>query len=83
VVSWRSICMTTSKSPRRVRRVAYNAACQAFPERRQRFSPKKFLALASWCATRGRMRKMGRVFPEEFRSGVVTFSARLIKRHAR
>jgi hypothetical protein len=34
--------MTTSKSPRRVLRVAYDAACQSFPAQRHRFSPKKF-----------------------------------------
>ena len=34
--------MTTSKSPRRVLRVAYDAACQALPGHRHRFSPKKF-----------------------------------------
>ena len=34
--------MTTSKSPRRVLQVAYNAACQALPAHRHRFSPKKF-----------------------------------------
>ncbi|MCA1686476.1 MAG: IS5 family transposase [Planctomycetia bacterium] len=34
--------MTTSKSPRRVLRVAYDAACQALPAHRRRFSPKKF-----------------------------------------
>src|SRR3954467_6450125 len=34
--------MTTSKSPRRVLRVAYDAARQAFPAQRHRFSPKKF-----------------------------------------
>src|SRR5271157_2465149 len=28
------------------------------------------LALASWCATRGRMHKIGGWFPERFRSGV-------------
>ena len=34
--------MTTSKSPRRVFQVAYEAACQALPAYRHRFSPKKF-----------------------------------------
>ena len=34
--------MTTSKSPRRVLQVAYEAACQALPAHRHRFSPKKF-----------------------------------------
>jgi hypothetical protein len=34
--------MTTSKSPRRVFQVAYEAACQALPSHRHRFSPKKF-----------------------------------------
>jgi hypothetical protein len=34
--------MTTSKSPRRVLQVAYDAACQALPALRHRFSPKKF-----------------------------------------
>src|SRR5436305_6201120 len=34
--------MTTSKSPRRVLQVAYDAACQALPAHRHRFSPKKF-----------------------------------------
>jgi DDE family transposase len=34
--------VTTSKSPRRVLRVAYDAACQALPAHRHRFSPKKF-----------------------------------------
>jgi Transposase DDE domain len=34
--------VTTSKSPRRVLQVAYDAACQAFPAHRHRFSPKKF-----------------------------------------
>ena len=34
--------MTTSKSPRRVFRVAYDAACQALPAHRHKFSPKKF-----------------------------------------
>ena len=34
--------MTTSKSPRRVLKVAYEAACQALPAHRHRFSPKKF-----------------------------------------
>jgi Transposase DDE domain len=34
--------MTTSKSPRRVFQVAYDAACQALPAHRHRFSPKKF-----------------------------------------
>lgn len=34
--------MTTSKSPRRVLRVAYDAACQALPAHRHKFSPKKF-----------------------------------------
>jgi hypothetical protein len=34
--------MTTSKSPRRVLQVAYDAACQALPALRRRFSPKKF-----------------------------------------
>ena len=34
--------MTTSKSPRRVLQVAFDAACQALPAHRHRFSPKKF-----------------------------------------
>ena len=34
--------MTTSKSPRRVLQVAYDAACQALPAHRHQFSPKKF-----------------------------------------
>jgi Transposase DDE domain len=34
--------MTMSKSPRRVLQVAYDAACQAVPAHRHRFSPKKF-----------------------------------------
>ncbi len=34
--------MTTSKSPRRVFLVAYNAACNALPAYSHRFSPKKF-----------------------------------------
>jgi hypothetical protein len=34
--------MTTSKSPRRVFRVAYEAACRALPAHRHKFSPKKF-----------------------------------------
>ena len=34
--------MTTSKSPRRVFQVAYEAACQALPAYRHKFSPKKF-----------------------------------------
>ncbi len=34
--------MKTSKSPRRVLQVAYDAACQALPAYRHRFSPKKF-----------------------------------------
>jgi hypothetical protein len=34
--------MTTSKSPRRVVQVAYDAACEAVPAHRHRFSPKKF-----------------------------------------
>ena len=34
--------MTTSKSPRRVLQVAYEAACQAVPAHRHKFSPKKF-----------------------------------------
>src|SRR5579885_1627656 len=34
--------MTTSKSPRRVLQVAYDAACQALPAHRHPFSPKKF-----------------------------------------
>jgi Transposase DDE domain len=34
--------VTTSKSPRRVLKVAYEAACQALPAFRHRFSPKKF-----------------------------------------
>jgi hypothetical protein len=34
--------MTMSKSPRRVAQVAYEAACQALPAHRHRFSPKKF-----------------------------------------
>jgi Transposase DDE domain len=32
----------TSKSPRRVLQVAYDAACEALPAHRHRFSPKKF-----------------------------------------
>ena len=38
----RSICMTMSKSPRRVLQVAYDAACRALPAHRHKFSPKKF-----------------------------------------
>lgn len=34
--------MTTSKSPRRVLQVAYEAACRALPAHRHKFSPKKF-----------------------------------------
>ena len=34
--------MTTSKSPRRVLQVAYDAACGALPAHRHKFSPKKF-----------------------------------------
>jgi hypothetical protein len=34
--------VTTSKSPRRVLQVAYEAACQAVPAHRHRCSPKKF-----------------------------------------
>lgn len=34
--------MRTSKSPRRVLQVAYEAACQALPAYRHKFSPKKF-----------------------------------------
>jgi hypothetical protein len=34
--------MTTSKSPRRVLQTAYDAACQALPTHRHKFSPKKF-----------------------------------------
>jgi hypothetical protein len=34
--------VTTSKSPRRVLQIAYDAACQALPAHRHRFSPKKF-----------------------------------------
>jgi hypothetical protein len=34
--------VTTSKSPRRVLQVAYDAACQALPAHRHKFSPKKF-----------------------------------------
>src|SRR5262245_60016234 len=34
--------MTISKSPRRVLQVAYDAACQAVPAPRHRFSPRKF-----------------------------------------
>jgi len=34
--------VTTSKSPRRVLQVAYDAACQALPAHRHQFSPKKF-----------------------------------------
>ena len=34
--------MTTSKSPRRVFQVAYEAACQALPAHRHKYSPKKF-----------------------------------------
>jgi hypothetical protein len=34
--------VTTSKSPRRVLQTAYEAACQALPAHRHRFSPKKF-----------------------------------------
>jgi hypothetical protein len=33
--------MTTSKSPRRVLQVAYDAACEALPAHRHKFSPKK------------------------------------------
>src|SRR5271166_2666249 len=44
---------------------------------------KKYLALASWCATRGRMHKIGSWFPERFRSGVAALPARAIKKHAR
>jgi hypothetical protein len=32
----------TSKSPRRVLRTAYDAACRALPAHRHKFSPKKF-----------------------------------------
>ena len=35
--------MKTSKSPRRVLQVAYEAACQALPAHRHKFSPKKFI----------------------------------------
>jgi hypothetical protein len=34
--------VTTSKSPRRVLRVAYEAACRALPAHAHKFSPKKF-----------------------------------------
>jgi hypothetical protein len=34
--------VTTSKSPRRVFQVAYEAACRALPAHRHKFSPKKF-----------------------------------------
>ena len=34
--------MKTSKSPRRVLQVAYEAACEALPAHRHKFSPKKF-----------------------------------------
>ena len=34
--------MTTSKSPRRALQVAYEAACQALPAHRHKFSPRKF-----------------------------------------
>ena len=34
--------MKTSKSPRRVLQVAYEAACQALPAHRHKFSPQKF-----------------------------------------
>jgi len=34
--------VTTSKSPRRVLRVAYEAACRALPAHAHIFSPKKF-----------------------------------------
>jgi DDE family transposase/transposase-like protein DUF772 len=34
--------VTTSKSPRRVLQVAYDAACQALPAHRHKFSPRKF-----------------------------------------
>jgi hypothetical protein len=34
--------VTTSKSPRRVLQTAYDAACQALPAHRHKFSPKKF-----------------------------------------
>ena len=34
--------MTTSKSPRRALHVAYQAACQALPAHRHKYSPKKF-----------------------------------------
>jgi Transposase DDE domain len=34
--------VTTSKSPRRVLQVAYDAACEAVPPHRHKFSPKKF-----------------------------------------
>jgi len=34
--------MTTSKSPRRVFQVAYEAACRALPAYRHKYSPKKF-----------------------------------------
>src|ERR1700761_5351388 len=34
--------MRTSKSPRRVLQVAYDAACRALPAYRHRFSPRKF-----------------------------------------
>ena len=42
-----------------------------------------FPALASWCAMRGRMHKIGGWFPERFRSGVAALPARAIKKHAR
>src|SRR5208337_2943435 len=41
------------------------------------------LALTSWCATRGRMHKIGGWFPERFRSGVAALPTRSIKKHAR
>ena len=34
--------MKTSKSPRRVFQVAYDAACKALPAYRHKYSPKKF-----------------------------------------
>lgn len=34
--------MTTSKSPRRVLQLVYEAACQSLPAHRHKFSPKKF-----------------------------------------
>jgi hypothetical protein len=44
---------------------------------------KSFLALGSWCATRGGLHKMGKAVFGDFPSGVSTLSIRPIKRHAR